>query len=229
MDIILLERIEKLGQMGQVVKVKAGFARNYLLPQKKALRATKENLAYFETQRQQLETDNLKHRDEAQQVADRLNGLKVVVIRSAGDTGQLYGSVNARDIATSVTDAGFTVQRSQVVIERPIKALGLFDLRVRLHPEVSANITVNVARSQDEAAEQQRLGHAIVATDGEVETDEERARTEAEAMFEPEAIERVRAEAMARVASGSHRKGAPTKISPTRSTTPMRRARSTAL
>jgi large subunit ribosomal protein L9 len=195
MDIILLERIEKLGQMGQVVKVKAGFARNYLLPQKKALRATKENLAYFETQRQQLETDNLKHRDEAQQVADRLNGLKVVVIRSAGDTGQLYGSVNARDIATSVTDAGFTVQRSQVVIERPIKALGLFDLRVRLHPEVSANITVNVARSQDEAAEQQRLGHAIVATDGEVETDEERARTEAEAMFEPEAIERVRAEA----------------------------------
>jgi len=195
MDIILLERIEKLGQMGQVVKVKAGFARNYLLPQKKALRATKENLAYFETQRQQLETDNLKHRDEAQQVADRLNGLKVVVIRSAGDTGQLYGSVNARDIAASVTDAGFTIQRSQVVIERPIKALGLFDLRVRLHPEVSANITVNVARSADEAAEQLRLGHAIVTTDGEVETDEERVRAEAEAMFEPEAIERVRAEA----------------------------------
>jgi large subunit ribosomal protein L9 len=197
MDIILLERIEKLGQMGDVVKVKAGFARNYLLPQRKALRATKENLTYFETQRQQLEAENLKHRDEAQKVADRLNGLKVVVIRSAGDTGQLYGSVNARDIAGSVTEAGFTIRRSQVVIERPIKALGLFDLRVRLHPEVSANITVNVARSQDEAAEQQRLGHAIVTTEGETETDEERALAEAEAMFEPEAVERVRAEAEA--------------------------------
>jgi large subunit ribosomal protein L9 len=197
MDIILLERIEKLGQMGDVVKVKAGFARNYLLPQRKALRATKENLAHFETQRQQLEAENLKHRDEAQKVADRLNGLKVVVIRSAGDTGQLYGSVNARDIATAVTEAGFTIRRSQVVIERPIKALGLFDLRVRLHPEVSANITVNVARSEDEAAEQLRIGHAIVTTEGETETDEERALAEAEAMFEPEAVERVRAEAEA--------------------------------
>ena len=194
MDIILLERIEKLGQMGDVVKVKAGFARNYLLPHKKALRATKENLAYFSTQRQQLEAENIKHRDEAQKVADRLNGLKVVVIRSAGDTGQLYGSVNARDIATAVTEAGFTIQRSQVVMERPVKTLGLFDLRVRLHPEVSATITANVARSADEAAEQQRLGHAIIAGELE-EADEERARAEAEAMFEPEAIERVKAEA----------------------------------
>ena len=194
MDIILLERIEKLGQMGDVVKVKAGFARNYLLPHKKALRATKENLAYFSTQRQQLEAENIKHRDEAQKVADRLNGLKVVVIRSAGDTGQLYGSVNARDIAAAVTEAGFTIQRSQVVMERPVKTLGLFDLRVRLHPEVSATITANVARSADEAAEQQRLGHAIIAGELE-EADEERARAEAEAMFEPEAIERVKAEA----------------------------------
>lgn len=194
MDIILLERIEKLGQMGDVVKVKAGFARNYLLPHKKALRATKENLAYFSTQRQQLEAENIKHRDEAQKVADKLNGLKVVVIRSAGDTGQLYGSVNARDIAAAVTEAGFTIQRSQVVMERPVKTLGLFDLRVRLHPEVSATITANVARSADEAAEQQRLGHAIIAGELE-EADEERARAEAEAMFEPEAIERVKAEA----------------------------------
>lgn len=193
MDIILLERIEKLGQMGDVVKVKAGFARNYLLPHKKALRATKENLAYFSTQRQQLEAENIKHRDEAQKVADKLNGLKVVVIRSAGDTGQLYGSVNARDIANAVTEAGFTVQRSQVVMERPVKALGLFDLRVRLHPEVAATITVNVARSEDEAAEQQRLGHAIIAGELE-EADEERARAEAEAMFEPEAIDRANAE-----------------------------------
>lgn len=193
MDIILLERIEKLGQMGDVVKVKAGFARNYLLPHKKAMRATKENLAYFSTQRQQLEAENIKHRDEAQKVADKLNGLKVVVIRSAGDTGQLYGSVNARDIANAVTEAGFTVQRSQVVMERPVKALGLFDLRVRLHPEVAATITVNVARSEDEAAEQQRLGHAIIAGELE-EADEERARAEAEAMFEPEAVDRAKAE-----------------------------------
>lgn len=194
MDIILLERIEKLGQMGDVVKVKAGFARNFLLPHKKALRATKENLAYFATQRQQLEAENIKHRDEAQKVADKLNGLKVVVIRSAGDTGQLYGSVNARDIASAVTESGFTIQRSQVVMERPVKALGLFDIRIRLHPEVSATITANVARSADEAAEQARLGHAILTSETE-ETDEERALAEAEAMFEPEAVERVRAEA----------------------------------
>lgn len=193
MDVILLERIEKLGQMGDVVKVKAGFARNYLLPQKKALRATKDNLTFFETQRKQLEAENIKHRDEAQKVADKLNGLKVVVIRSAGDTGQLYGSVSARDIAAAVTEAGFTIQRSQVVMERPVKSLGLFDLRVRLHPEVSATITANVARSEDEAAEQARLGHAIL-TAGAEETDEERARAEAEAMFEPEAAERIRAE-----------------------------------
>ena len=191
MDIILLERVEKLGQMGDVVKVKAGFARNFLLPKKKALRATKENLAYFATQRQQLEAENLKHREEAQKVADKLNGLKVVVIRSAGDTGQLYGSVSARDIASAVTDAGFTIQRSQVVMERPVKTLGLFDLRVRLHPEVSAMVTANVARSEEEAVEQQRLGHAIIVGDAE-EVDEDRARVEAEAMFEPEAVERAR-------------------------------------
>ena len=191
MEIILLERIEKLGQMGEVVKVKAGFARNFLLPKKKALRATKENLAYFATQRQQLEAENLKHRDEAQKVADKLNGLKVVVIRSAGDTGQLYGSVSARDIAVAVSDAGFTIQRSQVVMERPVKTLGLFDLRVRLHPEVSAMVTVNVARSEEEAVEQQRLGHAILTGEAE-EIDEERARAEAEALLEPEAIERAR-------------------------------------
>jgi len=193
MDIILLERIEKLGLMGDVVKVKAGFARNYLLPQKKALRATKENLAFFETQRQHLEAENLKHRDEAQQVAEKLNGLKVVVIRSAGEGGQLYGSVNARDIAAAVTEAGFSIKRSQVVLERPVKSLGLFDLRVRLHPEVSSVISVNVARSADEAAEQQRLGHAIIAGEAE-EREAEAARAEAEAMFEPEAVEAATAE-----------------------------------
>jgi len=193
MDIILLERVEKLGQMGDVVKVKAGFARNYLLPQRKALRATKENLAFFETQRQHLEAENLKHRDEAQHVADKLNGLKVVVIRSAGEGGQLYGSVNARDIASAVTEGGFSIRRSQVVLERPVKSLGLFDIRVRLHPEVSAMVTVNVARSADEAVEQERLGHAIIATDAE-EREEEDLRAEAEAMFEPEAAEAAAAE-----------------------------------
>jgi len=193
MDIILLERIEKLGQMGDVVKVKAGFARNYLLPQRKALRATKENLAFFETQRKHLEAENLKHRDEAQKVADKLNGLKVVVIRSAGEGGQLYGSVNARDIAVAVTEAGFSIARSQVVLERPVKSLGLFDLRVRLHPEVSATITTNVARSADEAVEQERLGRAIISGEAE-ERDEERLRAEAEAMFEPEAAEAAVAE-----------------------------------
>lgn len=194
MDIILLERIEKLGQMGDVVKVRAGFARNYLLPQRKALRATKENLAYFETQRQHLEAENLKHRDEAQQVADKLNGLKVVVIRSAGEAGQLYGSVNARDIATAVTEAGFSIKRTQVVLERPVKALGLFDIRVRLHPEVSSMVTANVARSADEAAEQERLGHAIISAEAEERAEEEDVRAEAEAIFEPEAVEAAAAE-----------------------------------
>lgn len=190
MEIILLERIEKLGQMGDVVTVKGGFARNYLLPQKKALRATKENLAFFETQRKQLEAENLQRKDEAQQVADKLDGLKIVVIRSAGESGQLYGSVNARDIAATVTEAGFTIQRNQVVLERPVKALGLFDVRVRLHPEVSATVTANVARSEDEAAEQERLGRAIVTTDMEdQDADDESALAEAEAIFEPEAVE----------------------------------------
>jgi large subunit ribosomal protein L9 len=195
MDIILLERIEKLGQMGDVVKVKAGFARNYLLPQKKALRATKENITFFETQRQHLEAENLKHRDEAQHVADKLDGLKVVIIRSAGEAGQLYGSVNARDIAAAVSEAGFSIKRSQVVLERPVKSLGLFDLRVRLHPEVAATITANVARSADEASEQERLGRAIISSEAEErEAEEERARAEAEAMFEPEVAESAVAE-----------------------------------
>jgi large subunit ribosomal protein L9 len=191
MEIILLERIEKLGQMGDVVTVKGGFARNYLLPQKKALRATKENLAYFETQRQHLEAENLKHRDEAQSVADKLDGLKIVVIRSAGDSGQ----VNARDIANAVTESGFSIQRSQVVLEKPVKALGLFDLRVRLHPEVSATVTANVARSSEEAAEQERLGHAILSTDmDEEEAEQADIAAAAEAIFEPEAVETAAAE-----------------------------------
>lgn len=205
MEIILLERIEKLGQMGDVVKVKGGFARNYLLPQKKALRATKNNLAYFDTQRQQLEAENLKHRDEAQTVAEKLDGLKIIIIRSAGESGQLYGSVNARDIAGAVTEAGFTIQRNQIILEKPVKTLGLFDLRVKLHPEVLATVTANVARSPEEASEQQRLGHAILSSDmDEAEDERVEALADAEAVFEPEAAEEAAAELAASEESASN-------------------------
>jgi large subunit ribosomal protein L9 len=156
-DLILLERIEKLGQMGQIVKVKPGFARNYLLPQKKAMRATKENLAYFETQRAQLEANNLHRKSEAGEVAEKLEGLTVVLIRQAGESGQLYGSVAARDIADAVTKAGFTVDKQQIVLDRPIKTLGLHRVRVMLHPEIASTITVNVAQSE-EAAKMQAAG-----------------------------------------------------------------------
>ena len=150
-DLILLQRVEKLGQMGQIVKVKPGYARNYLLPQKKAMRATKENLAYFETQRAQLEANNLQRRSEATDVGGKLEGLTVVVIRQAGESGQLYGSVAARDIAEAVTAAGFTVDKQQIVLERPIKALGLHPVRVMLHPEVGVTVTANVAQSEEGA------------------------------------------------------------------------------
>ena len=150
-ELILLERVEKLGQMGQVVKVKPGFARNYLLPQKKAMRATKNNLAYFETQRAQLEANNLQRRTEAAEIGGKLDGLTVVIIRQAGESGQLYGSVSARDIAEAVTKAGFTIEKNQVVLERPIKNLGLHPVRVVLHPEVSVTITATVAQSAEEA------------------------------------------------------------------------------
>jgi large subunit ribosomal protein L9 len=150
-QVILLERVEKLGQMGQVVDVRPGYARNFLLPQKKALRATKDNLAYFETQRGQLEAQNLARKSEAEQVAQKLNGLSVVVIRQAGESGQLYGSVTARDVAQGITEAGFTVGRGQIVLERAIKILGLHKQRVVLHPEVSVTVTVNVAQSAEEA------------------------------------------------------------------------------
>jgi large subunit ribosomal protein L9 len=150
-DLILLERVEKLGQMGQIVKVKPGYARNYLLPQKKAMRATKENLAYFETQKAQLEANNLQRKSEAGEVGEKLEGLSVVLIRQAGESGQLYGSVAARDIAEAVTAAGFTVDKRQIVLERPIKTLGLHPLRVMLHPEVGVTVTANVAQSEEGA------------------------------------------------------------------------------
>ena len=150
MEVILLERIEKLGQMGDTVKVKPGFARNYLLPQKKALRATKANMARFEAERATLEATNLKRRDEAAGVAKTMDGLTLLVIRQAGEGGMLYGSVSGRDVADAIKEAGFTIERRHVALDTPIKSLGVYQVRVALHPEVAVTVTVNVARSQDE-------------------------------------------------------------------------------
>jgi large subunit ribosomal protein L9 len=175
-DLILLERVEKLGQMGQVVKVKPGYARNYLLPQKKAMRATKENLAYFQTQRAQLEANNLERKSEAGEVGAKLEGLSVVLIRQAGESGQLYGSVAARDIAEAVTASGFTVEKRQIVLERPIKTLGLHRVRVMLHPEVGVTVTANVAQSED-GARMQAAGINPLATRDE-EEEQQPAETE---------------------------------------------------
>jgi large subunit ribosomal protein L9 len=155
MQVILLERIEHLGQMGDVVKVKQGFARNYLLPKKKAMRATEQNRAYFESRRAQLEADNLKRRSEAEGVADRMRDARIIVVRQAGESGQLYGSVSARDIADGLREAGYIVQRHQVFIDRPIKAIGIHPVRIALHAEVPVNVLVNVGQSQEEARLQQ--------------------------------------------------------------------------
>jgi large subunit ribosomal protein L9 len=173
MDVILLQRIEKLGQMGQVVKVKPGFARNYLLPQKKALRATDANRARFEKQRAQLEAINLSRREEAQKISGKVDGLTVVIIRQAGETGHLYGSVSPRDVAAAATAGGVTIERSQVLMDRPIKMLGLHPVRVALHPEVIVTITANVAKSEEEAEIQKKAGGFVPPT-----TDEERSLEE---------------------------------------------------
>ncbi len=175
MEVILLERIEKLGQMGDTVKVKPGFARNYLLPQKKALRATKENQVRFESQRAQLEAQNLKRREDAQAVAAKLDGLSILVIRQAGEGGMLYGSVSGRDVADAVKDAGFTIERRQVALDNPIKSLGTYAVRVSLHPEVAVTVSVHVARSQEEAERAARAAAPVAeepveeAPEGDVE------------------------------------------------------------
>lgn len=163
MDVILLERIEKLGQMGDIVSVKPGFARNYLLPQKKALRATDGNRNTFENQRAQLETVNLEQRTEAESVAAKLDGLATVIVRQASDNDQLYGSVTVKNIAQAITDAGFTVESKQVQLARPIKTVGMHNVIVKLHPEVSVTVRANVARSEEEAkiqAEGRRVSRA---------------------------------------------------------------------
>ena len=183
MQVILLERIGRLGQMGDVVTVKDGFARNYLLPQSKALRATEANRKRFERDRSQLEARDLELKSEAQGVSGKLDGQSFTVIRQAGDTGQLYGSVSTRDIATAVTEGGFSVDRRQVMLDRPIKTLGLHEIRVSLHAEVQPRITVNVARSADEAARQAR-GEDTSRAMTEAEENAEAARVAAEALFE---------------------------------------------
>lgn len=169
MQVILLERIGRLGQMGDVVNVRDGYARNFLLPQKKALRATADNLKQFESQRAQLEATNLEQKKEAEAVAEKLGGQVFAAIRSAGDTGQLYGSVSTRDLAEVVTEGGFTIDRNQVVLERPIKTLGLHEVTISLHPEVQVKVTINVARTADEAERQARGEDVTVIKDEAIE------------------------------------------------------------
>jgi large subunit ribosomal protein L9 len=183
MQVILLERIGRLGQMGDVVTVKDGFARNFLLPQGKALRATEANRKQFESQRSQLEARDLERKGEAETVADKLNGKSFIVIRQAGDNGQLYGSVSTRDIAEAVTEGGFSIERQQVQLDRPIKALGLHEVRISLHGDVVPHILVNVARSAEEAARQAR-GEDVTRTLTEEEEDAEAARIAAQGLFE---------------------------------------------
>jgi len=172
MQVILLERVSKLGQMGDVVNVKQGYARNFLLPQGKAMRASDANIATFEGQKAQLEANNLETRNEAEAAAEKLNGATFIVIRSASDAGALYGSVTTRDAAEAATADGFTVDRKQVVLQRPIKDLGMHTLTVRLHPEVDSEIVLNVARSQEEA-ELQAAGKSIQELEAEAEAEAE--------------------------------------------------------
>jgi len=181
MEVILLERIEKLGQMGDTVKVKPGFARNYLLPQRKALRATKANMARFEADRVNLEAANLQRRDEAEKVAKTMEGLTLLVIRQAGEGGMLYGSVSGRDVADSIREAGFSIERRHVALDTPIKSLGIYPVRVALHPEVAVTVTINVARSQDEgdrALKAAAAGETVAEAPAEEAVEEEQAAEE---------------------------------------------------
>ena len=193
MEIILLERIGKLGQMGDTVTVKDGFARNYLLPQGKALRATSANKERFEKDRSQLEARNLELKKEADAVSGKLDNQSFIAIRQAGDTGQLYGSVSTRDIADLITSAGYTVARNQIELDRPIKVLGIHALHVTLHPEVIVSVNVNVARSEDEAKRQAR-GEDIT---GDIQDFVEEDAIDAEEVFEDEDLAKQAEEALA--------------------------------
>ena len=196
MDVILLERVHNLGQIGDVVKVRPGYARNFLLPMRKALRATEANKAKFESQRAQIEAMNLEKRSEAEKVKDKVDGIKVVLIRQAGETGQLFGSVNARDLAEAVTAAGFTIDRRQVILDRPIKTLGLHPIRVALHPEVIVSVTANVAKSTEEAEAQEKAGGYVGrAEEAPADIDALLAEVEAAVTVEEPAAEEAEPEA----------------------------------
>ena len=182
MDIILLERVAKLGQMGETVTVKDGYARNYLLPQGKALRANRDNLAYFETQRASLEQKNAERVRDAEAQKDKLDGTTYVAVRSAGETGQLYGSVSARDVAEILAEAGYKVPRNAVELQQPIKMIGLHEIEILLHPDVTSTVTVNVARSEDEAV-RQADGEDLTRRDYDDE-DEAIEEPDVEAVFE---------------------------------------------
>jgi len=205
MEVILLERIDKLGQMGDVVNVKSGYARNFLLPQKKALRATDSNKQHFEADRAQLEASNLERRTDAEKLDNKMDGLSVTMLRQAGEAGQLYGSVNARDIANGVTEAGFTVSRQQIELAHPIKNLGLFDVKVTLHPEVQVTVVANVARSEAEAKTQAKTGKAVVSTD---EEEAQAAKEAAEEAASAEAAEAAADDAVAEQADEIFEEGA---------------------
>ncbi|MBV9063396.1 MAG: 50S ribosomal protein L9 [Alphaproteobacteria bacterium] len=179
MQVILLERVEKLGQMGEEVKVKNGFARNFLLPKRKALRATKANREYFQTQKAHLEARNLERRSEAQKVGEKLEGKTFTLLRQAGDRGQLYGSVSPRDISEAISNGGFSISRTQVPLDHAIKSIGLHPVSVVLHPEVRVKVTMNVARTEDEA-ERQARGEDVLAE----RTPEQDAAASAEGLFE---------------------------------------------
>ena len=184
MEVILLERIEKLGNMGDTVKVKTGFARNYLLPEKKALRSTKENVAYFESKRKEFEERNIAMRSDAEKVAARIKGLEVVVVRQAAETGQLYGSVSIRDIWESMKDMGIRIERRQIMLDQPIKELGVYQVRVSPHSEVSETIKVNVARSQEDATRQLKTADAEAKAEAKAAAAAEAAAETAEAKAE---------------------------------------------
>jgi len=186
MEVILLERVAKLGQMGEVVRVKDGFARNFLLPKGKALRATKENRARFEHMKVELEARNLEQKGEAEKIAKKLDGQNFSVLRQAAEGGQLYGSVSPRDLASLVAQRGFAVTRAQIALNTPIKAIGLHKVPVTLHPEVEVTINVAVARNADEA-ERVARGEDVIAQRAQTEAEE--AAAAAEAFFEPEVIE----------------------------------------
>jgi large subunit ribosomal protein L9 len=193
MEVILLERIGKLGQMGDVVRVKDGFARNFLLPKGKALRASEANRARFETMKIDLEARNLQQRGEAEKIAERLNGQSLTVLRQAAEGGQLYGSVTPRDLVGLITEKGFTVERSQIVLNMPIKMIGMYKVPVTLHPEVEVTVSVTVARSADEAERLKRGEDITIAADEAAEAAAAALAT-AESFFEPEAIEAMRSE-----------------------------------